>query len=276
MGNLRADRAAPVPSTASELNAALDAGLLTVAYQPVVDLHSGDVVAAEALARLKDPDSGMLLPPAAFIPLAEATGLIRRIDMMVLELALPQAAAWRALRPGRAFSISVNLSVPDLGPELPGIVETMASRHGVPPDAIVLELTETVLSTTGFGHGSVLAALHRLGCSVTMDDFGTGYSSLSHLRRFPVSGIKVDREFVWDLDGDVRLSRIARSLIRFGLDLGVHVIAEGVETAAQLQALRDVGCPFAQGYLFARPLPAAELTTLLAQTVSVPLPRAAS
>ena len=265
-----------MPSTASELDAALDAGLLTVAYQPVIDLHTGNVVAAESLARLHDPESGMLLPPAAFIPLAESTGLIRRIDMMVLEMALPQAAAWRALRPGAPFSIGINLSVPDLGPELPGLVASMAARHGVPTDAIVVELTETVLSSSGVGHGSVLAGLSALGCNVTMDDFGTGYSSLSHLRRFPVSGIKIDREFVWDLDGDVRLSRIARSLIRFGLDLGIHVVAEGVETAAQLQALRDVGCPFAQGYLFARPLPADELTTLLTQTVSVPLPRVAS
>jgi EAL domain-containing protein (putative c-di-GMP-specific phosphodiesterase class I) len=270
---VRADRAARVPRTASELDAALDAGLLTVEYQPVVDLRTGAVVATEALARLRDPVGGALIPPDAFIPMAEATNRIRRIDMQVLEIALPHAAAWRALRPGQPFSIGVNLSVPDLEPDLPGFVAGLLRQHGVPANALIIELTETVLSSAGCGHGAVLRGLADLGCDVTMDDFGTGYSSLSHLRRFPVDGIKIDREFVWDLDGAAHGARVAASLVRFGLDLGVHVVAEGIETVSQLHALRELGCPFGQGYLFARPLSAADVTAFLTRTPVVPLPR---
>jgi EAL domain-containing protein (putative c-di-GMP-specific phosphodiesterase class I) len=139
---------------------------------------------------------------------------------------------------------------------------------------VVLEVTETVLSAIGSGHEDVLQAVDELGCNVTMDDFGTGYSSLSHLARFPIDGIKIDRRFVWEIGTGGRGGLVAAALVRLGRDLGLHVVAEGVETPEQLAVLQEAGCPFAQGYLFSRPLSADDLTAFLVQSRrGVPLPR---
>jgi EAL domain-containing protein (putative c-di-GMP-specific phosphodiesterase class I) len=260
-------RVASVPRrlrTGADLDAVLDAGLLTVAYQPVLSLTTGDVVAAESLVRLRDPETGQLRTPNSFIPLAEATGRIARIDRMVLEQSAPLAVEWRTFMTGRPFRIGVNVSVAGLSdPTLPFFVETVCADAGLPCNALVLEVTETVLSSTGAGHEAVLQDIHTLGCNVTMDDFGTGYSSLSHLTRFPVDGIKIDRQFVWEISCGGRGARVAGALVRLGRDLGMHVVAEGVETTRQLQVLADADCPFAQGYLFSRPLPAAEFGAFL-------------
>jgi len=265
-------RGAP-PTTASDLDAALTDGHLTVQYQPVVDLKTGRIVAAEALARLRS--GADMIAPDAFIPLAEATGQIARIDRLVLAAAIPQAVLWRELFPGRPLSVGVNLSVAGLHDEtLPRYVEQTCAEAGLPGNALVLEMTETVLSEPGTGHEAVLRALAELGCNITMDDFGTGYSSLTHLRRFPVAGIKVDRTFVWDLDGGGDEARLAPALVRFGRDLGVHVVAEGIETESQLAALRAADCPFGQGFLLARPLSPADLLAVLrSETTLIPAPR---
>jgi EAL domain-containing protein (putative c-di-GMP-specific phosphodiesterase class I) len=271
-------RVASVPRilrTASDLDAALDAGLLEVAYQPVLSLVTGQVVAAEALARLRDRDTGELRAPDTFIPLAEATGRIARIDRMVLELAVPLAVEWRASMPGRPFSVGVNVSVVGLAdPTLATFIDRVCAEAGLPCDALVVEVTETVLSRPGSGHERVLHDIHALGCNVTMDDFGTGYSSLSHLMRFPVDGIKIDRHFVWEIGGTSRGAKLPGALVQLGAQLGLHVVAEGVETAAQVAVLQRAGCPFAQGFLFARPLPPEELAAFLrANAAGVPLPR---
>jgi EAL domain-containing protein (putative c-di-GMP-specific phosphodiesterase class I) len=271
-------RVASVPRTlrtASDLDAALDGGLLTVAYQPVLSLITGEVVAAEALVRLRDPDTGQLRAPDSFIPLAEATGRIARIDRMVLELAVPLAVEWRAAMPGRPLSVGVNVSVVGLAdPVLPTFVERVCAEAGLPCDALVIEVTETALSRPDCGHERVLHDIHALGCNVTLDDFGTGYSSLSHLMRFPVDGIKIDRHFVWEIGGANRGARLPAALVRLGLELGLHVVAEGVETAAQVAALQQAGCPFAQGFLFAEPLPPDDLAEFLhANASGVRLPR---
>ncbi|GAC1441850.1 MAG: hypothetical protein NVSMB55_10760 [Mycobacteriales bacterium] len=271
-------RAAHAPaglSSASELDAALDGGLLTVAYQPVISLTTGAVVAAESLVRLRDPATGTLRAPDSFIPLAEATGRIARIDQMVLAEAVPLTLGWRALLGGRRFSIGVNVSVASLSdPDLVRRVAATCNSAGLPLSALVIEITETVLSTPDCDHADVLGALHDLGVNVTMDDFGTGYSSLSHLSRFPVDGIKVDRRFVTDIGTGGRSGLIPAALVRLGRDLGLHVVAEGVETTAQLAALRAAGCPFAQGYLISRPLAANALTAFLHRSPRVPMPRA--
>jgi EAL domain-containing protein (putative c-di-GMP-specific phosphodiesterase class I) len=273
---VRAVRVPTAPSSASDLDAALDAGLLTIAYQPVVSLTTGEVVAVEALARLRDPATGELLAPDTFVPLAEATGRIGRIDRMVLAQSAPLAVQWRASVTGRPFSISVNVSVGGLSnPGLPEYVRTTCDRAGLPPDALVVEVTESVLSEPGQGHEDVLQALHAMGCNVTMDDFGTGFSSLEHLSRFPIDGVKIDRRFVWDLGTPGRGGLVPAALVRLGRDLGLHVVAEGVETPEQLSALQQAGCAFAQGYLFSRPLAAEALSAfLLASRRGVPLPRA--
>jgi EAL domain-containing protein (putative c-di-GMP-specific phosphodiesterase class I) len=267
-------RAAPVAlRSAADLDAALDGGLLTVAYQPVLSLRSGAVVAAEALVRLRAPGGG-LVAPDQFIPLAEATGRVARIDRMVLAEATRLAVGWRTLMGSRPFSIGVNVSVATLSdPGLVDYVRTTCTDAGLPFDALVIELTETVLSEAGAGHAEVLQAIDDLGCNVTMDDFGTGYSSLDHLARFPVDGIKIDRRFVWQIGAPGRGGLVPAALVRLGRDLGMHVVAEGVETTEQLTALQDAGCPFAQGYLFSRPLPPEELTSYLHATRGVPLPR---
>jgi EAL domain-containing protein (putative c-di-GMP-specific phosphodiesterase class I) len=272
--HLRAARAPAAPSTASELDALLDAGMLTVAYQPVISVQTGEVVAAEALARLLDPESGCLLAPDAFIPLAERTGRIARIDRMVLDQSAPRAVHWRGILGPRPFSIGVNLSVAGLSePGLTDFISATCVQAGLPPNALVVEITETVLSAAE-DHEQVLRDIDGLGCNVTMDDFGTGYSSLSHLTRFPISGIKIDRRFVADLGTRGLGGLVALALVRLGSDLGLHVVAEGVETPEQLSALEFAGCPFAQGYLISRPIPADELTRfLLASRRGVPLPR---
>jgi EAL domain-containing protein (putative c-di-GMP-specific phosphodiesterase class I) len=273
--SLRAAHAPAALTSPADLDAALDAGLLTVAYQPVVSLRSGEVVAAESLVRLIDPDTGCLRAPDTFIPLAEATGRIARIDRMVLAQAVPLAVQWRELLPGRPFSIGVNVSVAGLcEPGLADFIRTTCAAAGLPCDALVIEVTETVLSEASSNHDTILRDVDRLGCNVTMDDFGTGYSSLEHLSRFPIDGIKIDRRFVWDIGSTGRGGLVPAALVRLGLDLGLHVVAEGVETADQLSALQLAGCPFAQGYLFSRPLPATELTDfLVASRRGVPLPR---
>jgi EAL domain-containing protein (putative c-di-GMP-specific phosphodiesterase class I) len=272
---LRAARLPTAPSSAAELDAALDAGLLTIAYQPVVALDTGEVVAAEALARLRDPETGQLLTPDAFIPLAEQTGRIARIDRMVLAQAAPLGVLWRRMRGPRPFSIGVNLSVAGLSePGLADFVRRTCDAAGLPCNALVLEVTETVLSADGADHDEILRSVASLGCNVTMDDFGTGYSSLSHLAKFPISGIKIDRRFVWELGAGGLGGLVATALVRLGHDLGLHVVAEGVETPEQVAALQLAGCPFAQGYLFSPPLPAEELTSFLrASRRGVPLPR---
>jgi EAL domain-containing protein (putative c-di-GMP-specific phosphodiesterase class I) len=265
------------PTSGSELDAALDAGHLTVAYQPVVSLLSGEVIAVEALARLRDPLSGQLHAPDTFIPFAEESGRIARIDGIVLSQAVPLAVQWRTLMGARPFGLGVNLSIGGLSETgLPERVRTTCELAGLPCDALTVEITESVLSTADAGHEDVLLALGALGCNVILDDFGTGYSSLSHLARFPIDGIKIDRRFVWAIGTAGRAGLVAGALVRLGRDLDVHVVAEGVETPEQLAALQQAGCPLAQGYLFSRPLPAEELTTFLLDSrrgVMLPTPR---
>jgi EAL domain-containing protein (putative c-di-GMP-specific phosphodiesterase class I) len=245
---------------------------LVVLYQPVVDLRTGAVVAAEALVRLRDQTTGALLAPARFLPAAERSGQVTEIDRRVAEIAVGQLGRWRTAHPGRELTIGVNVSVRDLDDlTLPARVAALAARSGVPCEAIIIELTETLASPEGRGHEAVLEQLVALGCTVTLDDFGTGFSSLSHLQRFPVGGIKVDRSFTSRLGEGSRNDRVVRSMVQLGLDLRVHVTAEGVESVAQLRLLQEMGCPYGQGYLFSRPVPAGELGDLLQRSFPVRL-----
>ncbi len=244
------------------LRGALDRDELTVHYQPVVALDTGALVGTEALARLRDRD-GAMVPPSAFIPVAERCGLIGRLGDAVLHQAVHQTAAWkRLLRDDHEFAVGVNVSVRQLGqPALLDSVRSELSSSGLPADALVLELTESVFSDAD-EHIDMLAALRRLGPRLTIDDFGTGSSSLSYLRRFVVDCVKVDRSFVADL-GDDRNDRVTRAVVQMAVQLGLPVIAEGIETVEQLSVLRALGCRLGQGYLLARPMPADEITRLL-------------
>ncbi|MCW2613646.1 MAG: hypothetical protein JWN08_640 [Frankiales bacterium] len=251
------------PLTVAALDRALDAGCVVAVYQPVHDLRSGHVVGVEALARLRHPDTGRLLAPAEFVPLSERSGRAHLVDDAVASLAVPQAAAWRALRPGRPFSVGLNVSASRLWDRgLPARLQASAAAAGLPMDCLVIELTETALSDPDAGHDAVLWELADLGVNVTMDDFCTGYSALTHLLRLPVQGIKIDRAFV-AASGTRRGRQVLAGLQALGDQLDVHVVAEGIETTEQLDLLREIGTPFGQGYLFSRPLPVDGLTQYL-------------
>lgn len=252
--------------SAEEVERALDNGRLRVHYQPCYDLRTGAMVAVEALARIADPDSGELLTPDAFLDAIEKTGLITRLDAMVFAIAAPQVAHWRTRDGGSRLCLAINLSAADL--DDPGLADRfvdVAARAGLPLDAVIVELTETLLSQTGRGHEQVLSTLADLGCNITLDDFGTGNASFDYLRRFRVDGIKVDRSFVQFLGTGGPQERMAESLLRFCLSLGVHVVAEGIERPQQVAALRRLGCALGQGFLMSRPLGVVEFDALFAR-----------
>ncbi|MCW2610943.1 MAG: hypothetical protein JWM15_2189 [Cryptosporangiaceae bacterium] len=243
------------------LRVAVETGAVEVAYQPIVSLHTGRVVAAEALARWRCPD-GTVVPPTTFIPLAEELGLIHALGQHVLEHALAAFAGWRSDAHPELTGIAVNIAVQQLA--APGFVTTvagLAERYGVPLDCLVLEVTENALMSDVAGAEVGLVALRALGVKFAVDDFGTGYSSLAYLRHFPVSALKIDRVFVADLERD---ATIVRSVLSLAAALGLEVVAEGVESPRQREILRGLGCDNAQGFLVARPMSAADFGRLLA------------
>ena len=232
-----------------------------VYYQPKASLASGAVDGVEALVRWNHPERG-LIPPNDFIPLAEKTGLIDRLTVYVMDAALRQCAEWRNL--GLDLAVAVNLSARNIGdPQLPDTVAGLLSDHGIDPSRLVLELTESTLMEDPEGAKAVLARLHAMGVGLAIDDFGTGYSSLSYLSELPVTELKIDRSFVMSMatsDGD---AFIVRSTIDLGRNLGLRVVAEGVETESVWNRLGELGCDVGQGYYLSRPVPATELTRWL-------------
>jgi diguanylate cyclase (GGDEF)-like protein/PAS domain S-box-containing protein len=246
-----------------QLEASLAAGGFRVAYQPLVELVSGDLAGFEALVRWHQPD-GHLALPAEFIPLAEETGLIVPLGAWVLEEACGQAIAWRR-RTGAELSMAVNVSPRQLqDPTFAANVADVVRRTGLPPTDLVLELTESSLLDEGDATTTTIAHLKDLGVRISLDDFGTGYSSLSHLRRVPIDVLKIDRSFVAGIDGDDQGERaLVRSIVRLAHSLDLEIVAEGVERQTQLQPLRSLGVQTGQGFLFSRPLDAASATRLL-------------
>jgi len=241
-------------------------------YQPQVD-HTGHCIGVEALLRWHSPKRGMV-SPAEFIPLAEETGQILPIGHWVLLQACLQQVAWQADPATERLVIAVNVSAKQF--RLPVFVDELRNliRHtGANPARLKLELTESMLLGDMDDAIVKMGALQGLGVSFALDDFGTGYSSLAYLKQLPLDQMKIDRSFVRDILTDPNDAAICRAVIALGKSLGLHVIAEGVETASQWRFLRDEGCDEAQGYLFARPLPLAELqqwllrNTPAAQTV---------
>jgi diguanylate cyclase (GGDEF)-like protein/PAS domain S-box-containing protein len=244
--------------TSIELRRALECDELRVHYQPTFDLTDGACVGAEALIRWQHPTRG-LLPPAEFIGVAEETGLIAPIGNWVLRTACRQVAAWRADGSGPT-SVSVNLSARELTqPDLVTLVSEALDMAGVAADALCLEITETSLVDDPDASISVLASLRALGVRLSIDDFGTGYSSLLYLRRYDADYLKIDRSFVAGLGMNPQDDAIVRTTIDLAHVFGMAVVAEGVETHQQAHGLRVRGCDLAQGYLWSRPVPAAEL-----------------
>jgi diguanylate cyclase (GGDEF)-like protein len=237
--------------TVEELRVALDEDQLVVHYQPKIDVRTGRVIGAEALVRWEHPERGLLFPDA-FLPLAEQAGLMHRVALQVLERSLREVRAWRAA--GHHLHVAVNLSVSNLQDAgLPDQVEMLLEALGVPADALVLEITENILMADAELSQQVLAGLRAIGVRLAVDDYGTGYSSLAYLRELPVDELKLDRGFVQNLRVDARAAAIVRSTVQLSHELGMVMVAEGVEDAAALDDLRRWGCDLAQGYHIARP-----------------------
>lgn len=248
----------------SDLRRAIDRGELDVYYQPQVDLTSGALAGVEALLRWHHPERGMI-SPAEFIPLAEETGLIIDIGRFALRTACAQAADWHAKYPAhRQLKMSVNLSAKQL--QQSSLIDEVADallEWELDPTTLMLELTETSLIEDMDSNVTRLEELLRLGVKIAIDDFGTGYSSLNYLRRFPVDILKIDRSFVQGVAGGPEEAGLARAIIKLAQDLRLTTVAEGIETLEEATTLRGWGCDIGQGYLFARPLPAAEMEDVL-------------
>jgi len=258
MGNLFGDRV----RLEADLHRAISNHELTVQYQPLVELERGIVVGAEALVRWNHPERG-LMSPAAFIPLAEETGLILELGAWVLREACAMGYRWSKLLSDRQPIISVNLSTRQLLDK--GIVDAVANalaETGLPSGLLSLEITETALLANSTAAVVALDALHAMGIQLALDDFGTGYSSVLHLKRFNLDHLKLDKAFVDEVDTNPRDAAIVAGLIQLAHAIGLTAIAEGVETEAQLRALRRLGCDVAQGYLMARPLASADFEQL--------------
>ena len=245
------------------LRHAIERNELLLHYQPKADLATGRIVGAEALVRWKHPEQGMV-SPGDFIPIAEETGIIVQISAWVIDQALHQACALRdaGFAPIR---IAVNLSARDFSPVLPERVAGALAVHGIGPEWLELEITESMLMNSTERVITMMDELSKLGVALALDDFGTGYSSLSYLKRFPIDTLKIDRSFVMNMPGDSNDCAIAGAIVGMAKQLGHKVIAEGVETAEQLTFLKSLGCDEMQGYLLSAPVPADKFVALLSE-----------
>ena len=244
----------------NSLRLALERNEFVLHFQPLVAASNGRIVGVEALVRWQHPERG-LLPPAQFIPLAEQTGQIIPLGDWVLREACRQAGAWaqQGLPP---VEVAVNLAPRQFRKEtLTTVIAQALQDSGLPPERLVLELTEGALMENTERTLHTLSELRAMGVRLAIDDFGTGYSSLAYLKRFPIDKLKIDQSFVRDLGrGD---TVIAQAIVNLGRDLSLDVVAEGIETADEMAALRAYGCEYMQGYHFARALPPEEMTRLL-------------
>jgi diguanylate cyclase (GGDEF)-like protein len=244
-----------------ELRRALETDEFELHYQPKIAVHTGELIGAEALARWRHPVRG-LVPPAEFIPVVEGTSLIHRFTARVLELALAQARQWHDA--GHRVPVAINVSTRCLLDDgLPDTVAVALHTAGVPGDLLCIEITENTVMADPARAISVLRRIRALGVRTAIDDFGTGYSSMAYLKILPVDEIKVDRSFVQDMATDHSNYVLVESTVDLGHNLGLTVVAEGVEDASTVAALHRVGCDIAQGYHFARPLAAADFTAYL-------------
>jgi diguanylate cyclase (GGDEF)-like protein/PAS domain S-box-containing protein len=246
----------------TDLRRALERQEFIVHYQPIVDLTTRRLTGFEALVRWKHPQRG-LIPPGEFIPVAEETGLIKPMGLWVLQESCRQIRAWQE-RGGTPMRISVNLSGHQLAqPDLVEQIRKTLETTGIAPELLAVEVTESALVRDMSAAAAVLAELRKLKVHVNVDDFGTGYSSLSYLQHLPVDTLKIDRSFVKTLDQDGGRQEIVIAIITLAHTLGMTVIAEGVETRGQLDALTALNCNAAQGFFFARPLPSEEAEKVL-------------
>jgi diguanylate cyclase (GGDEF)-like protein len=241
-------------SVLSDIRHALASDEIVVHFQPIVDVDDLSVRGAEGLVRWQHPRHG-LIPPGAFVHTVEQTGLIGPLTRHVLEHSIAECATWR--RAGRELSVAVNLSVRNLlDRDLPREIERLLATYALPADALQLEITESMIMSDPERALATVSRLSELGVRLSVDDFGTGYSSLANLRRMPIDELKIDRSFVSPMLQDESDLIIVRSTINLGHDLGLKIIAEGVEDSATMERLAVLGCDLAQGYHVSRPMPA--------------------
>jgi EAL domain-containing protein (putative c-di-GMP-specific phosphodiesterase class I)/ActR/RegA family two-component response regulator len=244
------------------LRDALAAGEFVLHYQPKVELATGQVVGAEALLRWQHPARGLVMP-GEFLDDAEASDIVLELGEWVLRTGCAQIAAWHDAG-APAVALAVNLSGRQFRDErLPDRVAAVLRDTGLRPSSLELDLTEAIVMEDAANFVARLAALKTLGIRLSLDDFGTGYSNLSYLKRFPLDYLKVDRSFVQDVTTSPDDAAIVRAIISLGHSLGLAIVAEGVETDAQVEWLRRERCEQIQGYVFSRPLPAAQFEALL-------------
>jgi EAL domain-containing protein (putative c-di-GMP-specific phosphodiesterase class I) len=248
---------------AGELRKAIENGELVLHYQPIIDCRSGRVTGLEALVRWQHPHRGLLFPDH-FIPLAEETGLIDLLSRWVLEAALRQMQAWQ--REALELPVAVNLSTRNLqDQQLPEAITLLLATYGIPPAWLTLEITESAVMADPERAVAVLGRLREIGVRVAIDDFGTGYSSLAYLKRLPVDVLKIDRSFTLNVCTDRSDLAIVSSVIQLGHQLGLELVAEGVEDEASWKLLMGLGCDQGQGYLFSHPLEADALVRWVRQ-----------
>ena len=248
----------------NDLRRAIERAEFCLHYQPIVELETGKLVGFEALARWHHPERG-LVSPAEFIPIAEETGMIVPIGMLILEEACRQMSVWQQQSPAnKQLAISVNISSKNwIQSDFVARVESILARTGFPPHCLKLEVTESLVLENADAATTVFEQLRALGVCLSIDDFGTGYSSLSYLHRFPFDALKIDRSFISNMGCSDENIEIVRTITRLAQNLGMEVIAEGIETMEQVKILRALSCHYGQGYFFSKPLAACAAEELI-------------
>ena len=250
----------------TDLRKAIELNQFRVYYQPVVSLRSGQIIGFETLSRWQRPEGVVM--PAEFIPVADKTGVILVMNRQLLYEACQQVRSWQMLFPADPpLSVNVNISPKQFAqPDLASQLGKVLQETGLAPSSLNLEITETIAMADAQRSAAVFTELKALGVRLDIDDFGTGYSSLSRLQSFPVDTLKIDRSFISRVDTDIETAEIVRVIVMLARSLRLGVVAEGVETQAQADWLKDIGCELAQGYLFSKPVPAEAIVQLLGNT----------
>ena len=244
-----------------KLRKAITNNLLTLYYQPIINLHSGKLYSLEVLTRWHDEELGNICPDE-FIPFAERSGIIKQLSLWVLDNAVEQYMTWQKLK--LDFVLSVNLSARDIQDEtMINDLRVILSKHKMPPSQLNIEITENSMMHESDQSHHILSELNQLGISLSIDDFGTGFSSLAYLKKLSTQSIKIDKSFVIDMLDDCSDEVIVRSIIDIAHNLGQDIVAEGIETKECLERLKELNCCYGQGYYICKPLPQMEITSWL-------------